>query len=78
MVYECECCGYVTIRKANFLRHKNRKNTCDKTKTRVCTKGVTRSVDIEQNRYAVEQNRYVSTCKSCEMFTTTTTTIYKK
>ena len=58
MVYECECCGYVTIRKANFLRHKNRKNTCDKTKTRVCTKGVTRSVDIEQNRYAVEQNRY--------------------
>ena len=31
MVYRCDFCGYITARKANFLRHKNRKNTCDKT-----------------------------------------------
>jgi alpha-glucosidase (family GH31 glycosyl hydrolase) len=32
MVYECEHCGYITTRRANFLRHKNRKNSCEKTK----------------------------------------------
>jgi hypothetical protein len=31
MVYACEHCGYTTVRKANFLRHKNRKNACGKT-----------------------------------------------
>ena len=28
MVYECEYCGYITNRKGNFLKHKNRKNPC--------------------------------------------------
>lgn len=28
MVYECEHCGYTTVKKSHFARHKNRKNRC--------------------------------------------------
>ena len=31
MVFECEDCGYSTIKKSHYLRHKNRKYPCHKT-----------------------------------------------
>ena len=55
MVYECEHCGYTTTRKANLLRHKNRKNSCRKTKDGYSNQQY-QPFENEQNISLTEQN----------------------
>jgi hypothetical protein len=55
MKYECEDCGYSTTRKLNFTRHRNRKNSCNKTVNGDNTIS-NRNVWVEQNIVTDEEN----------------------
>ena len=56
MVYECEHCGYTTTRKANFSRHKKRKNSCNKVIDGNANGLFIKKLKIAQNEENVTQN----------------------
>ena len=55
MVYECEDCGYSTIKKYHFLRHKNRKYSCHKTINGLNIKNYTEKEDPEKVAFFAEK-----------------------
>ena len=64
-MFECEHCGYMTKVHTNFLKHKNRKNPCYKSK-----KYIEQNLNVrEQNLNAREQNlnvgEYRNKCMKC-------------
>ena len=59
MVYECDHCGYSTIRKYDLERHKNRKNPCYKIVNDLCdlkNNNISLAQNVSQNAQNVSQN----------------------
>jgi hypothetical protein len=63
MINRCDFCGYITARKANFLRHKNRKNTCDKTSYEGNIKNIKICCDNNPSGYICSNCKKVLTSK---------------
>ena len=84
MVYECEHCGYSTMKNSNFLRHKNRKYPCYKTingnnienieitnRNKNVNASVNASVNVSVSSVNADNNNKLYKCNICLKYFTT-------
>ena len=70
MIYECEHCGYSTFKNSNFLRHKNRKNSCMKMtngNNNISNSNISGNMNMSINlKENTENNNCVLFCVKCK------------